>query len=139
MRCLAHQVGWFLTGREPVGRSQRLKTHVDDLSGIIFQALRDGRRARQRCVRDLQRAVAGRIHRAGAERRGDPGRAVQIDSIKPMLKAPVTKRLKLKYDELVSSFAFNFNLRQYTPEESMRRVEALLMVGRCRLNRSNPC
>jgi serine/threonine protein kinase len=30
-----------------------------------------------------------------------------------MLKAPRTKRLKLKYDGLPSSFAFNFNLRLY--------------------------
>ena len=40
-----------------------------------------------------------------------PGRAVQVDTIKPMLKAPVPKRLKLKYDKLLSTFAFNFNLR----------------------------
>jgi hypothetical protein len=32
----------------------------------------------------------------------------------PTLKAPGTKRLKLKYDELVSNFAFKFNLRRYT-------------------------
>ena len=41
------------------------------------------------------------------------GRAVQVDPIKPTLKAPGTKRLKLKYDKLLSSFAFNFNLRRY--------------------------
>jgi len=32
----------------------------------------------------------------------------------PVLKAPGTKRLKLKYDKLLSSFAFNFNLRRYS-------------------------
>ena len=42
------------------------------------------------------------------------GRAVQVDPFKPTLKAPVTKRLKLQYDKLVSSVAFNFNLRRYT-------------------------
>jgi len=31
----------------------------------------------------------------------------------PMLKAPEIKRLKLKRDEVVSSFAFKFNLRRY--------------------------
>jgi len=31
-----------------------------------------------------------------------------------MLKASGTKRLKLKHDKLVSSFAFNFNWRRYT-------------------------
>jgi len=33
--------------------------------------------------------------------------------MKPRFKAPGTKRLNLKYDELLSSFAFNFNLRRY--------------------------
>jgi len=42
-----------------------------------------------------------------------PGRAVQIDPIKPTLKAPGAKRLNLKYDELLSNVAFNFNLRRY--------------------------
>ena len=43
-----------------------------------------------------------------------PGEAVQVDPIKPKLKAPGTKRLKLEYDTLLLSFAFNFNLRRYT-------------------------
>jgi len=34
--------------------------------------------------------------------------------MKPTLKAPGTKRLKLKYNILLSSFAFNCNLRRYT-------------------------
>ena len=35
--------------------------------------------------------------------------------MKPMLKAPATtgKRLKLEYDNLLSRFAFKFNLRRY--------------------------
>jgi len=41
------------------------------------------------------------------------GRAVQVDPIKPALKAPGTKRLELIYDGLVSNFAFNFNPRCY--------------------------
>ena len=32
---------------------------------------------------------------------------------KPTLNSPGTKRLKLRYDELVSNFAFKFNLRRY--------------------------
>ena len=44
-----------------------------------------------------------------------PGEAVQLDPIEPTLKAPGTKRLKLKCDELLSSFASNINLRRYTP------------------------
>jgi hypothetical protein len=39
--------------------------------------------------------------------------AVQVDPIKPTLKAPGTEHLKLKCDELLSGFAFNFNLRRY--------------------------
>ena len=42
------------------------------------------------------------------------GREVQVDPINPTLKAPGIKRLKLKYYELLSNFAFKFNLRRYT-------------------------
>jgi len=39
---------------------------------------------------------------------------VQVAPIKPTLNAPGTRRLKLKYDQVVSNFAFKFNLRPYT-------------------------
>jgi len=51
--------------------------------------------------------------RAGP-RVADLGMAVQVDPIKTTLKAPGTKPLKLKCNEPLSSFAFNFNLRSYT-------------------------
>jgi len=38
---------------------------------------------------------------------------VQVDPIIPISKAPGTKRLILKYDELPSNFALKFNLRRY--------------------------
>jgi len=38
---------------------------------------------------------------------------VQVDPIKSTLKAPGTKRLNLRFDDVVSSFAFNPNLRRY--------------------------
>jgi len=38
---------------------------------------------------------------------------VQVDPIKPTLKAPGTKRLKLEYDVLLSNLAFKFILRRY--------------------------
>jgi hypothetical protein len=38
---------------------------------------------------------------------------VQVDPMDPVFKAPGTKRLKLKYNELLSKFAFKFNLRRY--------------------------
>ena len=39
---------------------------------------------------------------------------MQIDPIKPTVKAPGTKRWNLKSDEVLSSFAFKFNLRRCT-------------------------
>jgi len=39
---------------------------------------------------------------------------VQVVPIKSKLKAPGSKRLKLKYDGLFSNFAFRFKLRRYT-------------------------
>ena len=46
------------------------------------------------------------------------GWAVQVDPIRPTLKAPGTKRLKLKYDGPLSNFAFKFKLRRYIMAES---------------------
>jgi len=43
-----------------------------------------------------------------------PGRVVQVDPIKPKLKLPGTKRLKLTCYEPLSRFAFKFKLRRYT-------------------------
>jgi len=45
---------------------------------------------------------------------------VQVDPIKPTLKAPGTERLKLKYEELLSKFGFKFNLRRYTEDVKAR-------------------
>jgi len=42
------------------------------------------------------------------------GRAVQVNPIKPTLKAPGSKRLKLEHEKLLSDFAYNFNLRRYS-------------------------
>jgi hypothetical protein len=41
---------------------------------------------------------------------------VQVDPIEPTLKALGTEILILNCDEMLSSFAFNFNLRRYTKE-----------------------
>jgi len=49
----------------------------------------------------------------GGDVEDDPGRAVQVDPMKPKLKPPGTKRLKLKCDILLSTLAFKFNLRRY--------------------------
>ena len=41
------------------------------------------------------------------------GRAVQAEPMKPVLKTPRAQHLKLKYDEPLSNFGFNSNLRRY--------------------------
>ena len=41
------------------------------------------------------------------------GRAVQVDPMKHTLKAPESVLLKLKYDQMLSNFAFNFDLCRY--------------------------
>jgi len=65
------------------------------------------------------------------------GTAVQVVPIKHMLIAPGIKRLKLKYDNLLSSFAFKFKLRRYIePVHVIRakiRAAAGPVVRRCRL------
>ena len=42
---------------------------------------------------------------------------MQVDPIKPTLKAPGTKRLKVNCVVPLSNFAFNFNLRRYNQGE----------------------
>ena len=54
--------------------------------------------------------------------------AVQVDPIKPKLKPPGTKRLKPKYDELHSSFAFKSNLRRYSKDVFFAGFNAVLDV-----------
>ena len=61
------------------------------------------------------------------------GRVVQVDPIKPTLKALGTHLLTLKCDEALSTFAFNFNLRRYSlPTLTVRALIAVSLVGRCR-------
>ena len=57
-----------------------------------------------------------------AASRTSRGRAVQVDPIKPIWKAPKTKRLKLKYDEPPSKFAFKFNVRRYNVGAPAARI-----------------
>ena len=50
------------------------------------------------------------------------GRAVQVDPVKPTLKQPGTKRLKLKCDILLSTSSLKFNLRRHTTVSSTWRA-----------------
>jgi hypothetical protein len=55
---------------------------------------------------------------------------VQVDPIKPKLKPPGAKRLKLECDKPLSKLGFKFNLRRYkvaaTMESVFGRVHLLL-------------
>jgi len=55
---------------------------------------------------------------------------VQVDPLKPMLKAPGTEHLKPSCDETPSDFAFKFYLRRFTEEagleEEKRRMGGIL-------------
>ena len=73
---------------------------------------------------------------------------MQVDPIKPSLKAPGTKRLRLKHDTPLSNFAFTFNLRRYTEaagtgggaKTAMEMAASsghARLVGRCRMILSN--
>jgi hypothetical protein len=78
------------------------------------------------------------------------GRAVQVDPMKPKMKPPGAKRLKLKNDERPFRFAFKFNLRRYNLERAageldnerdahvaMKDALAAHKVGQCRLTYVN--
>jgi hypothetical protein len=71
----------------------------------------------------LQQGVQLRAPHGGV--RAGRGRAVQVDPIKPTLKAPGIKLLKLKCDKPLSNFAFKFNSRRYTED-----AEAVIAVSK---------
>jgi hypothetical protein len=58
------------------------------------------------------RSVAHHLHGETFTR----GRAVQVHPVKSKLKSSGAQRLKLKCDEPLSDFAFNFNLRHFSEE-----------------------
>ena len=88
------------------------KVPTYDVASIIRLTLRGGRGRPERGARHR----AGQLARRRRRRRPRTGlgRAVQVDPIKPMLKPPGTKRLKLNCDVLLSTSAFKINLRRYT-------------------------
>ena len=47
-------------------------------------------------------------------RSSNRGRAVQVEPMKPVLKAPGSTLLRLRCDGPLSNFAFKFNSRRYT-------------------------
>jgi hypothetical protein len=76
----------------------------------------------------------GGVHEAIAVGRARPrhgpheGRAMPIDPNKLKLKPPGTKRLKLNCDVLLSTSAFNFNLRRYMKVSQKKYNLAVITV-----------
>jgi len=71
---------------------------------------------------------------------GPRGRAVQVDPIKLVLKAPGTiKRSKLECEEPLSNFAFNFNLRRHTAALPSRPTVAVGPGRHCSPPHWMPC
>jgi len=93
----------------------RVQCALDDVASNICWTLGGGRGARG----DARHQMARRL-------RGHRGRAVQVDPIKPTLKASGTRRLKLICDDPLSKIGFKFNLRRYTVEalHVLRKREA---------------
>jgi hypothetical protein len=58
------------------------------------------------------------------------GEAVQVDPFNTTLKAPVSKSLKLKHDNLLSNVAFKLNLRRYIAV-CLVGVQILLSLAQC--------
>jgi hypothetical protein len=81
-----------------------------------FQTLISNFNVRRYIVGRLQhpRYIARNFGEVAIDFGDDSGKAVQVDPIKPTLKAPGSERLKLNCDILLSTSAFSFNLRRYT-------------------------
>jgi hypothetical protein len=58
-----------------------------------------------------------------------PGKAVQVDRIKPKLKLPGTVLSKPKYDEALSNSAFKFNLRRYNQVKTVAQEIGVAFMG----------
>ena len=54
---------------------------------------------------------------------------MQVDPIKPKLKAPASMHLKLRCDGQVSNFAFKFKMRRYVEERIAMLVRGTSAVG----------
>ena len=54
---------------------------------------------------------------------------MQVEPIKPLLKAPGTKRLKLKFEVPLSNFAFKFNIHHYTSDTAYAGAQGSMQRG----------
>jgi hypothetical protein len=92
-------------------KKRGFKVPVNDIASIIRRALVPGasRGGHEPAAVDWARA---RARWGGADRPYET----------PKLKPPGAERLKLKYDGLLSRFAFNLNLRRHSSARSSRAV-----------------
>jgi len=93
--------------------TKRLKLNCDILlstSAFKFNS--------RRCTGGRRRRVRG----FGIRQRNRRGKAVQVDPIKPVLKAPGSVLLKLRCDKLLSTFAFKLKLRRYNAAQTVGRL-----------------
>ena len=81
---------------------------------------------------------AGDVRHSAVMELRPPGKAVQVDPIKSTLKVPETKRWNLKYDRLLSKFAFNFNWRRYILAQHPRVADKVAAEANAVLGNSKP-
>jgi hypothetical protein len=96
---------------------------------------------------NLRRYVKAQLRRVEEAKEAGQSevRWCRLTPFKTTLKTPGTKRLKPEYEELISNFAFKFNLRRYTEagESEVGRAElqadhAEWKAGRCGLTPGRP-
>ena len=80
----------------------------DDFEIRVFQ--------NEEVIREVTEAerVMGLAHVRGERFGYALGRVVQVDPVKPTLKAPGDKRLKPQLDDMLSNCPFKFNLRHHS-------------------------
>jgi hypothetical protein len=67
------------------------------------------------------------------------GRAVQVDPIKPKLKAPGSEQLKPNCDHMLSNVAFKFKLRRYIMDDKIQaRIDSQNKILYARQGRNTP-
>jgi len=111
----------------------KLSSKVNECKTLEAGHRSEKRQNCQRSERSGQRP-AGCVAKGGCR-----GRAVQVDSIKPELKSPRTKRLKPNCDVLLSTSAFKCDLHRYTEALVCHLiVSGVLKVGRCGFTPCSP-
>jgi hypothetical protein len=80
-------------------------------------------------LQDPRGQLAGGCEAGDAQAAAAQGRVVQVVPIKPKLKPPRNKRLKLICDILLSTSAFKFKLRRYNKETKLLQTIDRLKIA----------